>query len=62
MLPPTYTEFTEKWYEMFPHVYDTKVLSINSEIFPRTELGKLYEKIKTDPRMQYNQKMLFDLQ
>jgi poly(A)-specific ribonuclease len=26
-LPDTYNNFIEKWYSMFPSVYDTKVLS-----------------------------------
>lgn len=37
---------------MFPHVYDTKVLSCLSDYFGRTDLGKVYEKCTTDRGMQ----------
>jgi hypothetical protein len=45
---------------MFPHVYDTKVLSCLAEYFGRTDLGKVYEKCTTDRAMQHNITIHFD--
>lgn len=50
-LPETYSEFIAHWHSMFPHVYDTKVLSCMAEYFGRTDLGKVYEKCTTDRGM-----------
>lgn len=61
-LPETYYEFIEKWNQLFPHVYDTKVLSCLAEYFGRTDLGKVYEKCTTDAQMKDAVTIHFDTQ
>jgi hypothetical protein len=51
-LPDTYSEFVQKWNEMFPLVYDNKVLSSAAEYFGRTDLGKVFEKCLNDERIK----------
>lgn len=46
---------------MFPHVYDTKVLSTFADYFSRTDLGKIYEKCTTDNAMKGLINITFDL-
>lgn len=61
-LPDTYNEFSHKWHQMFPFVYDNKVLSSAAEYFGRTDLGKVYEKCINDERIKNSgMKIAFDL-
>jgi len=61
-LPETYQEFIQKWFDLFPLVYDNKVLSSAAEYFGRTDLGKVYEKCLNDERIKLaGMKMYFDL-
>lgn len=46
---------------MFPHIYDTKVLSNAAEYFGRTDLGKVYEKCTSDAKLKDMPKVAFDL-
>ena len=62
-LPSTYNEFIAKWYELFPAIYDNKVLSFASEYFSRTDLGKIYEKCLADDRLKNSgASIAFDLE
>ncbi len=61
-LPDTYNEFVLKWHQMFPYVYDNKVLSSAADYFGRTDLGKVYEKCLNDERIKNSGiKIAFDL-
>lgn len=46
---------------MFPHVYDTKVLSTFADYFSRTDLGKIFEKCVSDGGMKGQISIEFDL-
>lgn len=46
---------------MFPHCYDTKVLSHAAEYFGRTDLGKVYEKCINDPKLKTQFRINFDV-
>ena len=62
-LPETYPEFSQKWYSLFPLVYDNKVLSSAAEYFGRTDLGKVYDKCLNDERIKGSgMRIAFDVQ
>ena len=62
-LPATYNEFAQHWHQMFPLVYDNKVLSSAAEYFGRTDLGKVYEKCLNDERIKNSgMRIAFDLE
>ena len=62
-LPDTYPEFSQKWYSLFPLVYDNKVLSSAAEYFGRTDLGKVYDKCLNDERIKgAGMHIVFDIQ
>lgn len=61
-LPATYNEFVQKWYHMFPLVYDNKVLCSAADYFGRTDLGKVFEKCTSDERIKNSgMRISFDL-
>ena len=60
-LPPTYLQFVTHFHDLFPHIFDNKVLSATSEYFGRTDLGKVYEKCVYDERIKKaGVKIVFD--
>jgi hypothetical protein len=60
-LPDTFLEFRAKWIDLFPVTFDTKTLTIKSDYFNRTDLGKAYERCSLDGKMkQNNLKILMD--
>lgn len=59
-LPDTYEEFNKAWYDSFPFVYDTKVLSFNSKMFGNTALGRIYEKCTTEEQLKSVLNYAFD--
>lgn len=50
-LPETYEEFIKQWHQRFPRIFDTKVLSFQSEYFGKTALGNIFEKCKFDKKL-----------
>ena len=50
-LPEHYLEFVQKWHELFPMSFDTKVLATKAEFFRNTVLGNIYEKTKKDKKL-----------
>ena len=70
-LPETYEKFIEKvklvsfykdnqWYELFPFVFDTKVLACRAEYFSKNDLASLFNKCQTDNRLKFNCFVNFD--
>lgn len=62
-LPETYIEFINTWHGLFPAVYDNKVVYAATDLFNRTDLGKLYERCQTDDKLKLSgAKLEFDLE
>ncbi|CDW88814.1 caf1 family ribonuclease containing protein [Stylonychia lemnae] len=61
-LPAKYSDFIAHWNELFPLIYDTKVLSSASEYFGKTGLGYIYEKCLNDQRLKVQFRINFDIQ
>lgn len=59
-LPDNYLEFTKIWTEKFPSLYDTKVLSVATGAFGKTELSHLHWKCVNDKKLNNNVQVEFD--
>lgn len=59
-MPKNYAEFANKWINNFPHLYDTKVLSVATNFFGKTDLQHLYYKCTNDKKLSNNLVIEFD--
>lgn len=59
-LPNSYDLFRKNWLELFPICYDTKVLSVSTNSFGKTDLSHLHWKCVNDKKFNNNFVIEFD--
>lgn len=59
-MPKKFEEFSSHWIDYFPHLFDTKVLSVATNYFGKTDLQHLHWKCTNDKKLNNNLVIEFD--